>query len=631
MRKIFILLLILVCQQALAQRKGGSTNKQAQKAYELAGQSVSNKFYDKALEQLKEAVAIDEKFIAAHQQMGDIYRKLSDYKNAITSYRHVIDLDPEFLPLTYFGLGESELNSGDYTSALIHLEKYASYPLQESSKKTVEKLIADCKFSINALKSPVNFQPKNMGESINTSEQEYLPVLTADESLLIFTRQANRNEDFFKSVRSDDQWSRSEPLSTAINTKIYNEGAQCISPDGMYMFFTGCNRPDGLGRCDIYLSKREGKNWSAPFNIGGPVNTPGWESQPSLTADGKTLYFVSTRPGGYGGYDIWKSDLKGDGSWTVPVNLGPNINTAYDEQSPFIHVDGQTLYFSSNGWPGMGNKDLFISRKDSENAWGKPANLGYPINTFGEESGLTISSDGRTAFFASDQKGGFGGLDIYSFELPTALRPARVTYVKGTVFDKDSKEMLDGKIQIINLNTNQVVFDDVSDYETGEFLATMLIGKTFGLNVSKEGYLFYSQNFTLENYPGDKPFKIQVPLQKIKVGGMVVLNNIFFDTNKFNLLPESKVELQQLIHFLNANPKVSIEISGHTDNIGDDKSNLLLSGNRAKTVYDYLISSKVSPSRLSYKGYGETRPVSDNNTDEGRKNNRRTEFIITKN
>lgn len=631
MRKIIVFLLILLCQTAFGQKKGGSTNKQAQKAYEMASQSISYKFYDKALEQLKQALEFDDKFIAAYQQMGDVYRKLSDYRNAVNSYRHVIKLDPEFLPLTYFGLGESELNTGDYANALEHLEKYASYPLQESSRKLVEKLIADCRFSLKAIKNPVDFQPRNMGASINTNEQEYLPVVTADEKLLIFTRQANRNEDFYKSTRADSNWSDSEPLSTAINTKIYNEGAQCISPDGMYMFFTGCNRPDGIGRCDIYLSKREGKSWSAPFNIGGPVNTPGWESQPSLTADGKTLYFVSTRPGGQGGYDIWKSDLKNDGSWTVPVNLGPTINTAYDEQSPFIHADGQTLYFSSNGWPGLGNKDLFISRKDSSNNdWKRPENLGYPINTFGEESGLTISSDGRTAFFASDQKGGFGGLDIYSFDLPVALRPAKVTYVKGTVFDADSREMLDGKIQIINLNTNQVVFDDISDFETGEFLATMAIGKTFGLNVSKDGYLFFSQNFTLENHSGEKPFHIKVPLQKIKVGGMVVLNNIFFDTNRFNLLPESKVELQQLIQFLNANPQISIQISGHTDDVGDDKSNLVLSGNRAKTVYDYLITNKVSPSRLSYKGYGESKPVDENNTEQGRKNNRRTEFIITK-
>lgn len=632
MRKLLLFFLIGISSIGYAQKPNSSSNKQAQKAYESATQSVSYKFYDKAIEQLKQAVSLDIQFVAAYQQMGDVYRKLADYKNAKASYSKVLELNPEFLPLTYFGLGESELFTGDYQNALVHLQKYSTYTLSETSKKLVNKLIADCIFSLQAIKNPVRFQPKNIGGNINTKEQEYLPVITADEKILIFTRQANRNEDFYKSTQADSSWSASEPLSAAINTVSYNEGAQCISPDGMYMFFTGCNRPDGLGRCDIYLSRREGKNWSAPFNIGAPVNTPGWESQPSLTADGKTLYFVSTRPGGKGGYDIWKSDLKGDGSWTVPLNLGPTINTPYDEQSPFIHADGQTLYFSSNGWPGLGNKDLFMSRKDTSGKnWSNPQNLGYPINTFGEESGLTISNDGKTAFFASDQKGGFGGLDIYSFELPAALRPEKVTYVKGTVFDAESKELLEGKIQIINLNTDQVIYDDVSDHESGEFLATMTIGKTFGLNVSKEGYLFYSKNFTLDSKIADKPFNIRVPLQKIKVGGMVVLNNIFFDTNKFNLLTESKAELQQLIHFLNTNPNLSIEISGHTDNVGDDKSNLTLSENRAKTVYNFLVSNRITPQRLSFKGYGETKPIAENNTEEGRKNNRRTEFKITKN
>ena len=262
--------------------------------------------------------------------------------------------------------------------------------------------------------------------------------------------------------------------------------------------------------------------------------------------------------------------------------------------------------------------------------WQKPQNLGYPINTFGEESGLTISSNGKTAFFASDKKDGFGGLDIYSFDLPVQLRPGQVTYVKGFVFDKNSKEALDAKVQIINLATNNSAFNEVSDIETGEFMATMIEGQSFSLNVSKDGYLFYSQNFTLIKEENSKPYHIQIPLEKIEIGGMVILNNIFFDTNKFNLLPESKVELQELINFLTINLQTSIEIGGHTDNIGDEKLNLNLSENRAKTVFNYLVANKITPSRLSFKGYGKSKPVADNTTEEGRKNNRRTEFKITK-
>ncbi|MGB4774214.1 MAG: OmpA family protein [Daejeonella sp.] len=615
---------------AYAQKQTASANKQAQKAYEQASQLIAAKLYDKAIEQLILAVGFDKQFTAAYQQLGDVYRKLKNFPDAKVYYQKVITLDAEFNALTYFGLAESEFNTGDYLKALQHFKKYKSYPLTDESKKVTAKYIADCEFSVEAIKNPVTFKPVNLGKSINSKKPEYLPVLTADEEMLIFTRQENRNEDFYTSKKIGKEWSLAQYLSKNINTELYNEGAQSISPDGMYLFFTGCDRPDGLGRCDIYISKHEGKEWSEPFNIGAPVNTPGWESQPSLSADGRTLYFVSTRKGGFGGYDIWKSELGTEGSWSVPVNLGPNVNTSFDEQSPFIHPDDQTLYFSSNGWPGLGNKDIFITRKDSAGNWKRPQNLGFPINTYQEESGLTISNDGKTAFFASDKKGGFGGLDIYSFELPQKLQPNLVTYVKGIIFDKKTKELLDAKVQIINLTTGKPVFDHVTDTETGEFLATMTSGQTFGLNVSKPGYLFYSRNFSLETKLNNKPFKIEVPLQKIEINGMVVLNNIFFETNQFNLLPASKIELQQLINFLNENPTTSIEIGGHTDNTGDDKLNKTLSENRAKTVYNFLISNNIPAARLSYKGYGKSMPITDNGTEEGRKNNRRTEFKITK-
>ena len=612
------------------QKQLQSSNKQAQKIYEQANRSISLKLYDKAVEQLNEAVDLDNKFTLALQQLGDVHRKLLNYEEAKKSYRKILAIDPEFHSLTYFGLAESEINTGDYTNALANFKKYATYPnLSDNSKKLVEKFIADCEFALNSINQPVPFNPFNLGPEINSGVHEYLPVITADEEVLIYTRQANRNEDFYISTKQNGKWTKSTYLSRNINTEIYNEGAQCISPDGMYLFFTGCNRPNGLGRCDIYVCKREGKDWSKPHNLGAPINGPGWESQPSLSADGRTLYFVSTRPGGLGGYDLWKSELSPEGTWSVPENLGPNINTPFDEQSPFIHPDDQTLYFSSNGWPGLGNKDLFLSRRDAEGRWQKPQNLGYPINTFKEESSLVISSNGKTAFFASDKEGGLGGMDIYAFELNEKLRPQPVTYVKGTVFDKTTNELLGAKIQIVRVDNDKLIYDDISDTETGEFLATMPIGQTFALNVAKGGYLFYSENFSLKTAAtAEKPFSIKIPLEKIKVGGKVVLKNIFFETSRYELLPDSKAELEQLISFLNANPKVSIEIGGHTDNVGDDKSNQLLSENRAKTVLNYLLDRKINPARLKAKGYGKSNPVADNSTAEGRQSNRRTEFKI---
>lgn len=635
MRKTLFLLLYLSSSLCFSQKITSSQNKLAQKSYLQANKYIGDKAYNMAITELKKAISEDSQFTAAYQQLGDLYRRSGDYANALINYRKVLEIDQTFYDLTYFGLGESELNTGDYANALIHFKKYASFQgLSDESKIRTAKYIADCLFSIEAIKTPVIFKPVNMGAGINSNQDEYLPVITADETKIIFTRKASNNEDFYSSFKNQDHWSVAKALSANINTFEFNEGAQCISPDGNYLFFTGCNRPDGLGRCDIYISKWEGSEWSRPFNIGAPINTPGWESQPSISADGRTLYFVSTRNGGRGGYDIWKSELMSEGSWSVPVNLGPDVNTAYDEQSPFIHPDDQTLYFSSNGWPGLGNKDLFFTRKKSpagqKVSWERPQNLGYPINTFGEESGLSVSSNGSLAFFASDKKGGSGGFDIYSFEMPEKLRPQSVTYVKGLVFDKTTKQSLEAKIQIINLKTGSFAFDDITDPVAGAFLATMSPGNSYALNVSKSGYLFYSQNFTPDFNQAIKPYIIEVPLQKIEIGGMVVLNNIFFETNMFNLLPESKSELGQLIQFLKENSAVSIEIAGYTDNIGDEKSNQILSENRAKTVYDYLVLNKVPMSSLSFKGYGESTPINDNSTEENRKNNRRTEFRIVK-
>ena len=631
-RIVFIFCFLPLC--LFAQKPSNSPVKQAQKSYEQAINFIYNNQLDLAIDELNKAAVLDSNFIAAFQQLGDNYRKTGNYYKAIINYNKVIKLDPDFYPPTYFSLAESELNTGDYTNSTLHFKKYLKFPgISATSVEKAMKYLVDCRFSLEALKNPVPFKPLNIGPAINSVEDEYLPAITADEETIIFTRQAFRNEDFYTSKKQNNEWSNATYLSRNINTPNNNEGAQSISPDGKYLFFTACNRPDALGRCDIYLAKREGNDWSEPFNIGEPINTSGWESQPSISADGRTLYFISSRKGGYGGYDIWSSELNDDQSWTVPVNLGPNINTKYDETSPFIHSDNESLYFSSDGWPGFGNKDLFLSRKikitENKTEWSKPENLGFPINTSTEESGLSVSHNGNTAYFSSKQKDGFGKLDIYYFELPVNLKPKSVSYIKGKVFDQSDKQELKAHILINDLISGKSVYDDFTDIEDGIFMASLVNGKNYGLTAKKEGYLFYSHNFLLNNLKNNEPFIIEIPLQRIEIGKMVILNNIFFNSNEFNLLPESKSELKQLILFLKENPTVSIEIGGHTDNIGDDESNLSLSKNRAKTVFEFLINNNIPANKLSFKGYGETQPISFENTENGRKMNRRTEFKIT--
>lgn len=342
------------------------------------------------------------------------------------------------------------------------------------------------------------------------------------------------------------------------------------------------------------------------------------------------MYFVSNRPGGLGGYDIWKSTLKSDGYWGVPQNLGPEINTPYDEHTPFIHPDGKTLYFSSDGWPGLGNKDVFLSRLDDAGHWGKPENLGYPINTFNEETGLIVTPDGTEGLFSSNLKRGFGDMDIYQFKMPENKKPLPITYVKGIVKDKETGAFVEAKVQVVNLKNGKTEYNDYTSKETGDFLAVMPIGGNYAFNASSDGYLFYSENYELNSSYTNKPFLLKILLEKLKVGTNVILKNIFFNTNQYSLLPASVTELTTLVDLLNNNANISIEIQGHTDDVGNVKDNEKLSMQRAKAVYDYLLEHKIAAERLTYKGYGESKPITSNSTEENRKLNRRTSFVISK-
>jgi len=333
--------------------------------------------------------------------------------------------------------------------------------------------------------------------------------------------------------------------------------------------------------------------------------------------------------------DIWKCNLKGFSAWGTPiwgtpVNLGDSINTPGNEMSPFIHSDGKTLYFASDNWPGMGGFDIFYSRQKNDSVWSAPQNIGYPINSFKDEQGLVVDAAGKNAYFSSDRPGS-KGMDIYSFELYKNAQPSPVSYIKGKVVDEDSGAPVCAKVDLTDLQNPKSVIRGESCWEKGEFLMCLPLGKEYAFNISKEGYLFYSDNFQLkEKKEIIDPYILEIKMKKIKVGGAVVLRNVFFNTGSFELLPESKVELQKLIEFLNLNKTVFIEIEGHTDNVGSEDMNQKLSESRAKEVYKYLINKDIDDNRMNYKGYGLSQPVSSNDTPEGRALNRRTEFVIIK-
>jgi outer membrane protein OmpA-like peptidoglycan-associated protein/Tol biopolymer transport system component len=626
------LLLFLCCINFIAKAQN-SANKKAQESFEDAQQYIRQNIFDEGIKQLEAAVKADSKFQQAYIQLGDVHKRLKNYAVAKEKYQKAIGSAPNISTKVYYDLAECELLSGDYLAAKTNFLNFKNKYLGNDTKLVdqTNKYILDCNFAIEAIKKPVKYEPINMGFYINSEHRDYFPALTADNETIIFSRVVNGNEDFYTSTKKDNEWQKAKPLSNQINTPNYNEGAQSISPDGKYLFFTGCNRTDGYGRCDIYIAIKEGNEWGKVKNLGNIVNSDFWEAQPAISPDGNTLYFVSNRLGGIGGYDIWKSTLTDEGSWTEPINLGPQINTPYDESTPFMHADGKTLYFSSDGWPGLGKKDIFMSQLNHNGVFSEPVNLGYPINSFNDETGFIVTANGNEGLFSSDFKnGGFGNFDIYRFKIPSSIKPNPTTYIKGIVKDSKSKNLLSASVLVVDIQSNTAVFNDFTDEETASFLTVTPIGSKYLFHVQADGYAFYSKHIELNDSTSVyKPLLIEILLEKLEKGNKVNLENVFFDTNKFDLLPASKIELELLAEMLQRNNNLSIEISGHTDNEGSEKLNQKLSENRAKAVYDFLIANGIEKKRLSYRGYGASQPKSNNQTNEGKQLNRRTEFLIT--
>jgi outer membrane protein OmpA-like peptidoglycan-associated protein len=644
-RLIYVVTIVMfLASAATGQDRGklSTVNKKAEKLFYMAVDDYNAKNYDMALVALGKALEADPLFMEGYILKGDILAEKNLATEAAGVYEEAIRINPDYSPRLYSILGNLQLITGRYDEAKQNYIRYLTYPNQpEKSKDQVERSLRSAEFGIWYIKHPVPFNPVNLGDSINTQYSEYANTITADDSRLYFTRNIpctvptqipgqEFQEEFFYSDRINDSlWRKALNLGPPINTSG-NEGGLFISPDGRFLFFAACERDDGVGSCDIYWSKRLGKSWSVPENLGPSVNSTSWDSQPSFSSDGKTLYFASKRPGGKGSSDIWKAVLRDDMTWSRPVNLGDSINTPREEMAPFIHPDDQTLYFSSKGHTGMGGFDLYYSKRDVTGNWKSPKNMGYPINTFADEITLVVNASGDVAYISSGKSGGKGKQDIYAFKLYKEAQAERVTYFKGIVFNKDTKAKLLAAFELISLDSGKVIARSTSDPITGEFLLILPPNRDYALNVSKEGYLFYSDNFSLTS-PGSglEPFVKSIPLQPLKVGETVVLKNIFFDTDKFDLKPESRVELEKLVELLKKNPKIRIEISGHTDIMGTPQHNLELSDNRAKAVYDYLVAHGISKDRMTYAGYGITKPIDSNDTEQGRANNRRTEFRVT--
>ncbi|MFY0252323.1 OmpA family protein [Chitinophaga sp. 30R24] len=595
--------------------------KKAKASFDRAIDATRNYQNQNAIDFLQEAIKEAPNFTDAYGQMGLCYMDMKNYSAAVTAFSKLQQLDSSAVRMIAVPYSKAMAGTGNFVGALQLINQY----LAKSKSANAEKLKINYEFAVNNSRQNVPFHPENLGNPVNSKELEYFPSLTIDSKTLIFTRRLNgRNEDFYITHRENDTWSVAQNMGEPVNSS-FNEGAQNISQDGTLLVFTGCDFPEGKGSCDLYYSEKTPAGWTPPKNLGAPINTRDWESQPCLSTDKQTLYFARQTPDNSS--DIFVTHRLPNGQWSNPQPMGPNINTKGRETTPFIHADGQTLYFASDGLPGYGGMDIFYSRRQPDGSWGPATNLGYPINTIDEDGTMVVAADGKTAYFASDRSDSRGGLDIYQFELYPEARPLQTLYVKGYVYDTLTHQRINATINVTDLQGGYSIAT-IPTGNNGEYLAPLPVGKDYALHVNKKGYLFYSDNFSLKDHNPGVPFEKNVPLQPLAANASIVLHNIFFDSKQYHLNPSSVTELDRLVSLLQENPTVKIEIAGYTDNVGTNKDNQLLSENRAKAVVTYLIEKGIAANRLTAKGYGENNPVAGNDTEEGKAANRRTVFRI---
>jgi outer membrane protein OmpA-like peptidoglycan-associated protein len=527
-----------------------------------------------------------------------------------------------------------------YIECIHALEPLLQMPLLgEKMDKEVRKMHRDAHFCIsNPKDTSLELPAISLGEAINTEWPEYLPAVTADEKTLIFTRRFRGKEDFFTSSKQDDgTWSTARPMNEL--NRAENEGAICIAADGKTIIYTICNDPNGYGNCDLYISEKVLNRWSPARNLGGTINTKYKETQPSLSPDGQSLYFVSDRPGGFGGLDIYVSQKDKRGNWQEPINLGTTINTSRDDLTPYLHFDHQTFYFASEGHPGYGGMDIFMSKIDHEGAWSNPQNLGHPYNSKGDDSCPVVLMSGDKAYLSKEDplERDLRTMNLYEVTLQKNIAALPTTFVQFLIQDQITHKPLKSVVELFDLSTGRRLLIQQADRD-GNVLATMPMNTQYAVRIFHPGYIPLSQTFDLmmsdSNFTTPTTLLLkQTPVaalasDPIKKDTFFTLNNIYFESGSANLNETSAFELQSLVSWLKENPRLSIEISGHTDNVGNANENLKLSQNRAEAVVRQLIQDGIQADRLTAKGYGDTLPIADNKTPEGRSQNRRTAFKI---
>lgn len=612
-------------------------NKKAIEYYTQADNYRVREQYVQAIALLEQAIAKDKNFAEAFFRLGLVYKSLREFDKANLHFEKGLSLtpDPRKQRGYFFELADNYLRQGQYQKALANANHFLE--LEKVRKESIAQALLwkrNAEYGLEHTKPSSEFKSSQLDATVNAFAMQYFPVLTADDQSLIFTRRLGPHSDDDEDLvicrkAEDDRWGKPESISPSINSR-FNEGTCTISADGRKLIFTSCIGRKGYGQCDLFMSEKIGDTWTEPANLGPSINTSAWESQPSLSADGRVLYFVSDRRDGIGGLDIYVSRMSTDGNWQPAVNLGKTINTPFNEMSPFIHANARTLFFATNGRPGFGGFDIFRSELE-DGEWQEPVNFGSPINNHEDQFSLFISADSKTGYYSHEDATRLNSARLYQMTIPESLRIEYASsVVKGIVRDKKSNQPLKARIELYDLAKDALVSTVSSDSVHGDYLMVLTKGSDYGLYVSAQNYLFQSLNFNYETTEDPRPVVIDIYLEKTDAGATAVLNNIFFDFDKFELKEKSKTELNKVVRFLSENGGVRVEIGGHTDSDGSDEYNKQLSLKRAQAVVDYLVSNGIDRKRLIQKGYGASQPLKPNDSEENKQINRRIEFKVIK-
>ena len=609
----------------------------AKKHYNKAKRLADNLRYSESIHNIKKSLEIQANYPNAYFLMGRIYELKKDMDNAKFYYQKTIEVCPMHSPLVYWYLATAEMEDKSFKQAKKYLNSYLEFlSLTEENKAMARQKIKTAEFYDNIYSNPVPFTPKAV-EGVSTTNDEYLSVLSPDNEFAYYTRRSTKQkigmlrpetvEEFTVSVKKDGKFDEGKTMPYPFNMRP-NEGGPSLSIDNRELFFTICANENGYKNCDIYYTKKKYEDWSELKRLEYPVNkVDSWESQPTISSDGNTLIFSSIREGGLGGSDLYSVNRDENGNWGNLKSL--NVNTVGNEKSPFLHPDSKTLYFSSDNHLGLGGLDVFYCKKDSTGNWANPINIGYPINSENDDLAFFVSTDGKTAYFSSNKLSGIGGWDLYEFPLHRAARPEKVLFIKGDVKAEQGEILFDAVVEVKSMNSKKVNRIDVNK-ESGQYVGVVNIqeDEDVMVTVKSKDYAFNSRYITSDDSYFLKPANLDFEMQAINEGKSFRINNIYFNVDAFELNEQAKNVLMSFTEFMELNPSVSVAIHGHTDDVGDKISNFKLSTKRAQVVHDYLISLGVNSNRLSFEGFGESKPLVPNDSQEARATNRRTEFFI---